>query len=307
MTQWAQESFQLSLRRSCRIIGTARSAMLYRSVRPPQEPLVRRIREIAHTRVSYGHRRVHVLLRREGWQVNLKRVYRLYREEGLTLRRKKPKRRRAAQPRQERPAAASPNERWSMDFMSDALADGRKLRVLTVLDTCTRECVALEGATSFRGADVTQILTRVGIQRGLPRTITVDNGTEFTSKALDHWAYLNQLKLDYTRPGKPTDNGFIESFNAAVRRECLSQHYFSSVAEARDVLAAWRDEYNHRRPHGSLGQRTPTEVGAQARAGMTPASRAIAILDPGASCEAVPEPRGLGITEAREKLALREA
>jgi putative transposase len=307
VTIWAQESFRLSLRRACRIIGTARSAMLYRSVRPQQEPLRRRIREIAHTRVSYGHRRVHVLLRREGWKVNMKRVYRLYREEGLSLRTKKPKRRRAAQPRQERPAGTLPNERWSMDFMSDALADGRKIRVLTVIDTCTRECVALEVATSFRGSDVAQVLTRVGIQRGLPTTITVDNGTEFTSKALDHWAYKNRLKLDYTRPGKPTDNGFIESFNAAVRRECLSQHYFSSVVDARDVIAAWRDEYNHRRPHGSLGQRTPTEVGAQARADMTQESRSIAIIEPGASCEAASEPDGSEIPEDRERLALREA
>lgn len=281
--------------------------MLYRSVRPQQEPLRRRIREIAQVRVSYGHRRVHVLLRREGWKVNMKRVYRLYREEGLSLRRKKPKRRRAAQPRQERPAAALPNERWSMDFMSDALADGRKIRVLTVIDTCTRECVALEVATSFRGSDVAQVLTRVGVQRGLPTTITVDNGTEFTSKALDHWAYKNRLKLDYTRPGKPTDNGFIESFNAAVRRECLSQHYFSSVVDARDVIAAWRDEYNHRRPHGSLGQRTPTEVGTQARAAMTPELKTRSIVDPGASCEAGPEPDGPENPEDRERLALREA
>lgn len=281
--------------------------MLYRSVRPHQEPLRRRIREIAHTRVSYGHRRVHVLLRREGWKVNMKRVYRLYREEGLSLRRKKPKRRRAAQPRQERPAATLPNERWSMDFMSDALADGRKLRVLTVLDTCTRECVALEVATSFRGSDVAQVLTRVGIQRGLPRTITVDNGTEFTSKALDHWAYKHRLKLDYTRPGKPTDNGFIESFNAAVRRECLSQHYFSSVVDARDVVAAWRDEYNHRRPHGSLGQSTPTEVGTQARLGLAQGASAITIVAPTASCETDSEPVGPEIPEDRERLALREA
>jgi len=280
--------------------------MLYRSVRPDQAPLIGRIREIAHTRVSYGHRRVHVLLRREGWAVNLKRVYRLYREEGLTLRRKKPKRRRAAQPRLERPAASLPNERWSMDFMSDALADGRKLRVLTVLDTCTRECVALEVATTFRRSDVAQVLTRVGIERGLPRTITVDNGTEFTSKALDHWAYRNQLKLDYTRPGKPTDNNFIESFNAQVRRECLSQHYFLSIIDARTVITAWRDEYNQQRPHGSLKQRTPAEVGAQARSSMAQESRSIAIIDPGASCKAVSGPSGPEIPGDRDRLALRE-
>jgi len=297
----------MSLRRACRVFQAARSSLLYRSVRPSQAPLRQRIRDIAYTRVSYGHRRVHVLLRREGWRVNLKRVYRLYREEGLTLRRKKPKRRRAAQPRQERPAASLPNERWSMDFMSDALADGRRFRVLTVIDTCTRECVALEVATTFRGNDVAQLLTRVGIERGLPTVITVDNGTEFTSRALDQWAYRNRLRLDYTRPGKPTDNNFIESFNAAVRRECLSQHYFSSVDEARRVLAAWRDEYNDQRPHGSLGQRTPTEVAAQARAGMTPESRTRSFDDPGASCEAASEPRGPEITEGREKLALRQA
>jgi len=301
-----QEAYGVSLRQACRASATARSSMLYRSVRPDQAPLIGRIREIAHTRVSYGHRRVHVLLRREGWAVNLKRVYRLYREEGLTLRRKKPKRRRAAQPRLERPAASLPNERWSMDFMSDALADGRKLRVLTVLDTCTRECVALEVATTFRGSDVAQVLTRVGIERGLPRTITVDNGTEFTSKALDHWAYRNQLKLDYTRPGKPTDNNFIESFNAQVRRECLSQHYFLSIIDARTVITAWRDEYNQQRPHGSLKQRTPAEVGAQARSSMAQESRSIAIIDPGASCKAVSGPSGPEIPGDRDRLALRE-
>lgn len=283
------------------------SSMQYRSVRPSQEPLRHRIREIAHTRVSYGHRRVHVLLRREGWQVNLKRVYRLYREEGLSLRRKRPKRRRAVQPRQERPAGRLSNERWSMDFMSDALADGRKLRVLTALDTCTRECVALEVGTTFRGSDVASVLTRVGIQRGLPTTITVDNGTEFTSKALDHWAYRNQLKLDYTRPGKPTDNGFIESFNAAVRRECLSQHYFSSIDDARRVIESWRDDYNERRPHGALGQRTPMEVGAEARAAMTQESKMSTIVEPGASCEAASEPSNPEIIEDQERLALREA
>ncbi len=306
MTRWAQESYGLSLRRACRITGTALSSMLYRSVRPPQEPLRRQIRELAQARVSYGYRRVHVLLRRAGWRVNHKRVYRLYREEGLCLRRKRPKRRRAVQPRQQRPAAIRPNERWSMDFMSDALASGHKLRVLTVLDTCTRECVALEGGVSFRGHDVAQVLTRVGIARGLPAVITVDNGTEFTSRALDHWAYRNRVQLDYIRPGKPTDNNFIESFNAQVRRECLSQHYFSSVAEARNVLAAWREDYNHQRPHGSLGQRTPMEVAVEARRAMTPESGTKAIVAPGASCEADREPEG-SETEDRELLALRRA
>lgn len=304
---WGQESYRVSQRRACGTFGVARSSVCYKSIRPTQEPLRVRIREIASVRVSYGFRRVHVLLRREGWKVNLKRVHRLYRDEGLSLRSKKPKRRRSASPRIERPAGRVPNERWSMDFMSDALADGRKLRVLTVLDTCTRECVALEVAANFGGQKVADVLTRVGVRRGLPTTITVDNGTEFTSRALDHWAYRNKLKLDYTRPGKPTDNGFIESFNARFRSECLSQHYFSSVEDARGVLDAWRDDYNHQRPHSALGQRTPAEVGASAREAMAQESKAIAVVDPGASSRANLDRSEVQVTEDPERLALRRA
>jgi putative transposase len=256
---WAREGFQLSERRACRALGVGRSLLQYRSVRPTQEPLRARIREIASVRVSYGYRRVHVLLRRDGWQVNRKRVYRLYREEGLCLKRRRPKRRRAVVPRQTRVAATAVNERWAMDFMSDALAGGQKLRVLTVLDTYTRECVALEVGVHFRGGDVAQVLTRVGVERGLPSVINVDNGTEFTSRALDHWAWSQRVEFDFSRRGKPVDNAFIEAFNSLVRRECLSQHYFSTLAEARHVLDAWRVEYNNHRPHGSLGDRTPTE------------------------------------------------
>jgi putative transposase len=263
LAAWAQESYRVSQRKACRALGIALSSVRYRSVRPNQEPLRREIRELAETRVSYGYLRIHVLLRRRGWAVNHKRVYRLYREEGLCLRSKRPKRKRAAVARIERPAGRVPNERWSMDFMSDALASGHKLRVLTVLDTCTRECVALEVATGFGGQQVAEVLTRVGVERGLPSVITVDHGTEFTSKALDHWAYKNRLQLDYTRPGKPTDNGFIESFNARVRCECLSQHYFSSIIEARLVLQAWREDYNNARPHSALGQLTPAQYRAQ--------------------------------------------
>ena len=218
------------------------------------------MREITEVRVHYGYRRVYVLLRREGWKVNHKRVYRLYREDGLGLRRRKPKRRRAAMARQPRPTVSAPNERWTMDFMSDALANGQKLRVLTVVDTYTRECVALEGGTQFRGADVARVLTRLGTTRGLPTVIQCDNGTEFTSRALDHWAWSHGVQLDFSRPGKPTDNATIESFNASVRRECLSEHYFSTLVEAQVVLGLFRDEYNNHRPHSSLGQKTPAEI-----------------------------------------------
>jgi len=236
----------------------------YIGVRPPQTALRRRIREIAEVRVSYGYRRITVLLRREGWHVNAKRTYRLYKEDGLGLRRKRPKRRRSAVTRQPRPVLTRPNERWSMDFMSDALANGQKLRVLTVVDGFTRECVALEVAAHFRGQDVAAVLDRVAGTRGLPLTITVDNGTEFTSRAFDQWAYTHGVQLAFSRPGKPTDNATIESFNASVRRECLSQHYFSTLAEAAVVLRAYQDDFNNHRPHSSLGQQTP----AQFRAGL---------------------------------------
>ena len=218
------------------------------------------MREITEVRLHYGYRRVHVLLRREGWTVNHKRVYRLYREEGLGLRRKKPKRRRAAMSRQPRPTVSRPNERWTMDFMSDALANGEKVRVLTVVDAYTRECLALEAGRQFRGQDVGRVLTAIAATRGRPAIIQCDNGTEFTSRALDHWAWTHRVQLDFSRPGKPTDNATIESFNASVRRECLSEHYFSTLAEARIVLGLFRDEYNNHRPHSSLGQKTPAEI-----------------------------------------------
>jgi putative transposase len=209
--------------------------------------------------VHYGYRRMYVLLRREGWTVNHKRVYRVYRDEGLGLHRRKPKRRRAAMTRQPRVKLTRTNERWTMDFMSDALANGQKLRVLTVLDAYTRECVALEVATHFHGSDVARVLTRVSAQRGRPAVIACDNGTEFTSRVLDHWAWMHGVQLDFSRPGKPTDNATIESFNASVRRECLSQHYFSTLSEAEVVLRSYRAEYNDHRTHSSLGDQTPTE------------------------------------------------
>ena len=260
LVAWSRAAYRLPERRACRALEVARSSVQYIGRRPPQTALRRRMREITEVRVHYGYRRVYVLLRREGWKVNHKRVYRLYREDGLGLRRRKPKRRRAAMARQPRPTVSAPNERWTMDFMSDALANGQKLRVLTVVDTYTRECVALEGDTQFRGADVARVLTRLGTTRGLPTVIQCDNGTEFTSRALDHWAWSHGVQLDFSRPGKPTDNATIESFNASVRRECLSEHYFSTLVEAQIVLGLFRDEYNNHRPHSSLGQKTPAEI-----------------------------------------------
>ena len=261
--RWAREAYRLPERRACRAMGVSRSTVRYESVRPLREPLRARLKELAAVRVSYGYRRLHIMLRREGWPVNRKLVERLYRDEGLTLKRKKPKRRRSAV-RRERPARAMAiNELWAMDFVHDTLSNGRTVRVLTVLDVYSRECVALEVGVGFRGEDVGRVLSTEAKKRGsLPKVISVDNGTEFTSRALDHWAYWNRVKLDFSRPGKPTDNPFIEAFNGSLRRECLSQHWFVDLNDAQRTLQGWKDEYNNVRPHSSLDDKVPAHFGA---------------------------------------------
>ena len=239
---WAREAYRIPERRACRIIGISRSTVRYRSVRRPYTPLRNRLKELAAVRVSAGYRPLHTLLQREGWRVNHKLVERLYREEGLTLRRKrKPRRRKSAVKRQVPEMPGRRNERWAMDFMHDTLAEGRTLRVLTVLDVYSRECVALVAGRGFKGEDVGRILSEAGKERGgLPEMISVDNGTEFTSRALDHWAYWNKVQLNFSRPGKPGDNPHIEAFNSVVRRECLSQHWFIDLEDAQNELDRWR-------------------------------------------------------------------
>lgn len=259
---WATGAYQVSLRRACRASGFCRSTMVYRSRRPSQDVLCRRIRELAAVRTSYGYRRLTVLLRREGWPINHKRVYRIYGEEGLGLKRKKPKRRRAAAARQGQLQVLRPNQRWAMDFMHDTFFDGRKLRVLTVIDVFTRECLALEAGRGFTGENVAEILRGLVARHGKPQTIQCDQGTEFTSLALDRWAYWNQVDLSFSRPGTPGDNARNEAFNGLVRRECLTQHYFLDLKEAARVLHSWKEEYNNDRPHGSLGQIPPAHYRA---------------------------------------------
>jgi putative transposase len=221
-----------------------------------------RIREIAEARPRFGYQRVYVMLRREGGRVNLKRVRRLYRLEGLQVRRRVRKRRHRALHRGPVPAATGLQQRWSMDFVHDQLADGRAFRVLTMVDQWSRLSPILEVVQRVTGADVAAVLERVGERGALPRSITVDHGTEFTSQALDAWAYTRGVTLDFTRPGKPTDNGHIESFNARLRDECLNVHQFTSIDHARAVIEAWRIDYNEHRPHGSLGDLTPAEYAA---------------------------------------------
>jgi putative transposase len=221
---------------------------------------MQRIKEIAATRVRYGYRRIHVLLRREGWPVNPKRVYRLYSEIGLQLRNKTPKRRVKAKLREDRESATCANETWAMDFIHDQLATGRKLRVLTIVDTFSRFSPAVEPRFNFRGADVVEILEQVGRQVGFPKTIRVDQGSEFVSRDLDLWAYHRGVTLDFSRPGKPTDNAFIESFNGKFRAECLNAHWFMTLDDARRKCEAWRRDYNEERPHSAIGNKVPIEL-----------------------------------------------
>lgn len=255
---WAQTAFRVSERRACHALVIQRSSVRYVAHGREDRPVRARLRELAHARPAFGHKRLHVLLRREGWPINHKRTHRLYRAEGLQLKPKRSRRRRAVMQRAGSTVVTQPNQRWAMDFMHDTLAGGRTIRIFTVVDVCTRECVALRAAAQFRGTEVAEQLTAAGHTRGtLPAVVQCDNGTEFTSTALDHWAYWNHVQLDYSRPGKPVDNCVCEAFNGSVRRECLSQHWFASLAEAQVVLDTWRQDYNEHRPHTTLGLQPP--------------------------------------------------
>ena len=251
--------YRVSERRSCRVLAAPRSTHRHKSRRDRQEFLRRRLRELAAVRVHWGYRRLHILLRREGWTANHKRIYRLYSEEGLAMRTKKPRRRRSAAVRVARPVADGPDQCWSMDFVSDALADGRRFRALTIVDNFTRESVAIEVGASLTGHRVVEVLRRLARADRKPRWITVDNGAEFISKVLDQWAHWHKVQLDFIRPGKPTENAYIESFNGRFRQECLNGHWFQSLDEAKQVVEAWRREYNGERPHSSLNGQTPEE------------------------------------------------
>lgn len=243
--------------RACGLVSISRS--LYRYVRRQADgELKQRIEDIAALKRRYGYRRVYVRLRREGWPVNRKHVYRLYRELGLAVRRRKRKRIGIVE-RRPLPKPLAANQSWSMDFVSDGLADGRRLRCLTVVDDCTRECLAIEVDTSITGTRVKAVMQRLADTRGLPRSITVDHGPEFESQVLDAWAYAANVRLAFIRPGKPNENAYIESFNGKFRDECLNEHWFITMAHARRIIEAWRIGYNTERTHSSLGNLTPEE------------------------------------------------
>jgi len=256
------EAYRVSERRACGTMAFHRSTVRYRSKARDQTPIRMRLRDLAASRVRYGYRRLHVLLRREGWKVNHKRIWRLYKEEGLEVRTKK-RRKRVSTLRVVLPAATSPNERWSMDFLSDSLHDGRRFRILTLVDHVSRVSPAIEVGSSIPGTRVVAILEKVARTHGLPQVITTDNGTEFTCRVVDEWAHRNGVKLDFIRPGKPIENAYIESFNGRLRQECLEQHWFVSMEDAKEKIEAWRIDYNEHRPHTSLGNQTPREYAAQ--------------------------------------------
>lgn len=262
VVQHYQQAFALSERRACKAMGFGRASHRYRSRREPAVELRMRLKELAEARVRYGYRRLHVLLQREGWHVNHKRIYRLYSEEGLSIRTRSPKRRRASRYRAGRTEASDANDVWAMDFMSDRLFDGRPFRILTIVDCHTREALATSARTNFRAYQVIEELDRIARARGKPRSIRVDNGPEFAGRLLDQWAYLNKVELDFSRPGKPTDNAYIEAFNSRLRQECLNASWFLSMADARRRINDWKEDFNENRPHSALGNLTPTEYAA---------------------------------------------
>jgi putative transposase len=243
----------------------SRTVYVYKSRARDSSMLLMRIREIAATRVHYGYRRVHVMLQREGFKDNHKRVYRLYREERLSLRLKRPKRNKSAGLRQPKHQVTAINQIWSMDFVADALFDGRRLRALTVVDNYTRESLAIEVDQNLKGEDVVNTLNRIATQRGLPATIKVDNGSEFISKAMDKWAYERRIELDFSRPGKPTDKCQGGKVQWTVTAEVLERTLVLSLEDARPKIDEWRQYYNEVRSHPASRRTTPAEFVRQVR------------------------------------------
>ncbi|WP_447954221.1 IS3 family transposase [Sphingopyxis chilensis] len=267
-----QTTLGMSERRACAVVGADRTSMRYRSCRADDGDLRSRLRELAQQRRRFGYRRLHILLLRDGIAINRKKTQRLYREEGLTVRRRKG-RRRAVGARAPAPVPALPNQRWSLDFVHDQLVTGRRFRVLNIVDDVTRECLAAVIDTSISGRRVVRELGDLIARRGAPKMIVSDNGTELTSNAVLAWCGDVGIEWHYIAPGRPTQNGFVESFNGRMRDELLNETLFFTIGQARTILARWVDDYNTERPHSSLGYATPAAFAAELekqRAGLTP-------------------------------------
>jgi putative transposase len=251
----------LPLAQACRYFGVHRTLLRYVPCRAPQETLRARLRELAIMKPRWGSPRLTWRLRREGWAVNHKRIERLVRDERLLVG-QRPRRKRVAQARVPAPVPRRPDERWSMDFLRDTLADGRPYRIWTLVDDATREAPLVLVDRSLPARRVVEALELLLLVRGRPQAIVCDNGPEFVSLALDQWASDHGIRLDFIRPGRPVENCFIESFNGKLRDECLNTHHFATLAEAQLHIEAWRHEYHTERPHRGLGQRTPAEYAA---------------------------------------------
>jgi putative transposase len=263
LARWIQAQYGVSGRRACALGDICPNTWYYTSRARDASALRMRIRELAHARPRFGYTRIWILLRREGWRDNKKRIHRLYRLEGLQVRMRQRRKKRRSLHRGAVPPATSRHQYWSMDFVHDQLVSGRRFRVLTVIDQWSRESVLLEAHVAPTGQSVVEALDAFAVDHPLPRAITVDHGTEFTSNALDAWAYRRGVQLDFIRPGKPVENAYIESFNGRLRDECLNAYDFTSIAHAQHVLDAWRQDYNQHRPHGALGHLTPNEYATQ--------------------------------------------
>jgi putative transposase len=263
---WAIREKDYSQRKACDLVGMEPKTFRHTSTRPDDEPIRSRLRELASERRRFGYRRLGLLLGREGIVMNHKKLYRLYREERLMVR-KRGGRKRALGTRAPMALPQGPNQRWSLDFVSDALASSRRFRVLTLVDDFTRECLALVVDNSLSGIRVARELDRVAEFRGLPCMIVSDNGTELTSHAILAWQEERGVEWHYIAPGKPMQNGFVESFNGRLRDECLNEHLFTNLPEARRLIEEWRTDYNTNRPHTSLGGLTPTEFATRPREG----------------------------------------
>ena len=253
-----REVHGVSERRACQVLKVDRSTVRYQSVGGDDAELREAIKRVSRERRRFGYRRIHVMIEREGHRVNHKKLRRIYAEEKLQVRRRGG-RKRALGTRRPMVLPDGPNQRWSLDFVSDAFTDGRRFRILAVVDDFTRENLALVADTSLSGLRVTRELDRVVAERGLPGTIVSDNGTEFTSMAILKWVQDTGIDWHYIAPGKPQQNGFIESFNGKLRDECLNETLFSSLADAKERLEAWKEDYNRHRPHSALGNLTPIE------------------------------------------------
>lgn len=256
--RYLQEHWEMSEQRACGLVKLQRSSLRYERCLDRNEELRKKLKALAEQRPRFGHPRLYVLLRREGYRVNHKRTERLYRELSLSLRRKRRKKigchlRIAPEP------PKRPNERWSMDFIHDQFVDGRRFKCLVIVDDFTRECPVIAAGISITGVGVANALEALGKARQLPPVIVCDNGPEFAGKALDEWAHRHNIKLDFIRPGKPVENAYIESFNGKFRDECLNEELFYNLEHAKLKIEAWRRDYNQNRPHQSLDYKTPEE------------------------------------------------